>query len=69
MKTETEKLINAAQEVERYLLALRERLEARNRNVEDSKDFQYNKAKLHGLLVAFECFNLDQSEFSWIYYY
>lgn len=66
-ETTTQKILRAAKEQEDYLLKLRERLVKLNKSLEESRDFQHNRAKLLSTLEIMTTCGMNIDEFRWIY--
>jgi hypothetical protein len=55
------------QEQSRFLLNLRESLEKRNVRVSDNSTYQWERAKMIGMLDMARAIDLDIDDFRWVY--
>jgi hypothetical protein len=63
------KLIKKAREQEAYVLKLKETLEQMNISLYENKTYQYQRAKLIGMMDMLDVLRVDRSEFNWIFNY
>ena len=54
-------------EQSRFLLNLRESLEKQNIRVSDNRTYQYERAKMIGMLDMARAMDLDINDFKWVY--
>lgn len=62
-----EKILKKLREQEQVLLKLRESLERRLINVHQNKTWQYERAKLIGMMDICDVMGIDRKEFNWIF--
>lgn len=62
-----EKLLQAVRAQETVCLNLRESLHRRHRSCGGSQSFQYERAKLIGMLDILDALSIDRTEFKWIF--
>ena len=55
------------QEQSRFLLSLRESLEKQNIRVSDNRTYQWERAKMIGMLDMARAIDLDIDDFRWVY--
>lgn len=55
------------QEQSRFLLNLRESLEKQNVRVSDNSTYQWERAKMIGMLDMARAMDLDINDFKWVY--
>jgi len=55
------------QEQSRFLLNLRESLEKQNIRVSDNRTYQWERAKMIGMLDMARAIDLDIDDFRWVY--
>ena len=55
------------QEQSRFLLNLRESLEKQNVRISDDKTYQWERAKMIGMLDMARAIDLDIDDFRWVY--
>ena len=60
-------IFKTAREKERQLLSLREYAERRNMSTSNNTVYQFDKARLIGVLDIMDSLGLDRSEFNWIF--
>ena len=59
--------IGLLQEQSRFLLNLRESLEKQNVRVSDNSTYQWERAKMIGMLDMARAIDLDIDDFRWVY--
>ena len=60
-------LLQKVRQQESYLLKLRESLERRLISINDSKSYQFERAKMIGMMDILDLLKIDRSEFNWIF--
>jgi len=61
------KVIDKVKEQERLLLSMRENIERRGNNPNESPTIRYETAKMIGMLDILDVLKIDRSEFNWIF--
>jgi hypothetical protein len=60
-------VLEKVKEQENYLLKTRENLERRNINWLDNRTYNFERAKMIGMLDILDVLKIDRSQFNWIF--
>ena len=60
-------IIEQAEKQENLLIACRDSLLKRNKNYNDNRSYEYERAKLIGMIDIMDSLKIDRSKFNWIY--